>query len=57
MQDEKRSLLVTSVLILNSLLLGVMAIALLFALAAVSLIVDQEIGLCSVTEYTQRVSA
>ena len=54
MRDKKRSPLVTSILILNSLLLGVMVIALLFALAAVSLVVDQEVGgYRSVTECTQ----
>jgi hypothetical protein len=54
MRDEKRSPLVTGVLILNSLLLGVMVIALFISLAAVSLIVDQEIGgWRGVTEYTQ----
>ena len=53
MQEEKRSWLVTSILILNSILLGLMVVALLCALAAVSLVVDQEVGLRSVTEYTQ----
>jgi hypothetical protein len=53
MHKGKTSPLVTSILVLNSILLGVMVITLIMALAMVSLDLDQEIGALSVTEYTQ----
>jgi len=53
MQERQRSPLVMCVLIVNSILLGVMVIALLCALLDVSVVVDQWVGPLSVPWSTQ----